>query len=329
MKTATSIAVGCLALIGAAIAPAQQMISAKAGLINLSEGRVTVDGKQLAPKPAEFVQLKPGALLETGEGRSEVLLSPGSYLRLGENSAIRMTSDRISDPSFEYVKGLLLVQCDELMSGEEIAVTAGDSKIALMKRGNYEIGGDPATVKVFDGQARVERGGQIQMVKKSMLLALDGVAVPQKFDASRGDPLYRWARRRAEYLAVANASAARTLMSSRRTMTGNAWMWDPYYGMYTFLPYNGVIRSAFGMMFYSPRAYYDQIYLRPVAPSTGFMGGGGMSTGGGGYTARAATSVGTSGTAASAGRSAATTSSGAASGAAAGRQTGSAGGRGR
>jgi hypothetical protein len=328
MKTAVSIAVGCLALLAAGVAPAQQIISAKAGLVNLSEGQVMVDGKQLAPKPTEFVQLKPGALLETGAGRSEVLLSPGSYLRLGENSAVRMTSDRISDPSLEYVRGLLLVQCDTLTSGEEITVTAGDWTIALVKRGNYEIGGDPVTVKVFDGQARVERDGQVQIVKKAMLLALDGVAVPEKFDASRGDPLYRWARRRAEYLAVANASAARTLMSSRRTMTGNAWMWNPSYGMYTFLPYNGIIRSAFGMTFYSPSAYYDQIYLRPVAPTSGFAGGGGMNPGGG-YTARAATSAGTSGTAAAAGRSAATTSSGAASGAAAGRQTGSAGGRGR
>jgi hypothetical protein len=95
MKAATSIAIACLALGGGAgVAPAQQMISAKAGLINVVEGQAIVDGKPLVPKPSEFTQLKPGSLLETGEGRSEVLLSPGSYLRLSENSAIRMTSDR-------------------------------------------------------------------------------------------------------------------------------------------------------------------------------------------------------------------------------------------
>jgi len=326
MKAATSIAIACLALGGGAgVAPAQQMISAKAGLINVVEGQAIVDGKPLVPKPSEFTQLKPGSLLETGEGRSEVLLSPGSYLRLSENSAIRMTSDRISDPHFEYVKGLILVQCDELMKDEAITVTAGESKIALVKRGNYEIGGEPATVKVFEGEARVDRGGQVQVVKKAQLLALDGVTVPQKFDASRGDTLYRWARRRAEYLAVANYSAANQLTNSRRSINSNSWMWDPYYGMFTFIPYDGVVRSAFGLTFWSPRAYYQQIYIRPNAPAAAF-GGGGVTAGG--YTPRAATSMNTSGTAAAAVRSAPTTSSGAMSGhASAGRETGSAGAR--
>jgi hypothetical protein len=329
MKAATSIAIACLTLAGGAgVAPAQQMISAKAGLINVVEGQAIVDGKPLVTKPSEFTQLKPGSLLETGEGRSEVLLSPGSYLRLGENSAIRLTSDRISDPRLEYVRGLILVQCDQLMNDEAITVTAGQLKIALVKRGNYEIGGDPAAVKVFEGEARVDRGGQAQVVKKAQLLALDGVAVPQKFDASRGDPLYRWARRRAEYLAVANYSAANQLTNSRRSINSNSWMWDPYYGMFTFIPCDGVVRSAFGLTFWSPRAYYQQIYLRPTVPAAGF--GGGAAATGGGYTPRAATSMGTSGTAAAAVHSAPTTSSGAMSGhASAGRETGSAGSRGK
>lgn len=333
MKAASSIACACLALTAAAgIAPAQQMISAKAGLINNTEGQVLVDGKPLAAKPSEFPQLKPNALLETKDGRVEILLSPGSYLRVAENSAIRMTSNRISDPKFEFVSGLVLVSCDELASGEAITVTTDGPTISLVKRGNYEIGGEPAVLKVFDGEARVDRGGQLQVVKKSMLLAFDDVSLPQKFDAKRGDTLYRWARRRSEYLSVANYSAARSMMNRSSGFVSNSWVWDPYYGMFTYIPFTGTCRSAFGYSYWSPQAVYYAV-TQPrnsgISGSPAFSGGGG----GGGYTGRAATSMGTSGVAASAGRTSAasgSTSAGTSSAAAsAGRETGAAGGRGR
>jgi hypothetical protein len=125
------------------------------------------------------------------------------------------------------------------------------------------------------------------------LVPLNGVSVAEKFDTKTGDALFRWARQRGESLAMANPSAARGL----RNVGANSWVYNPYYGMFTFVPYRGVWRSFWGYQFWSPGDVYAFYYPRQYS---GSGWGGGSSSGpsyGGGM---APTSAGTSGTAASA-----------------------------
>ena len=105
--------------------------------------------------------------------------------------------------------------------------------------------------------------------------------VVAKFDAKAGDPLYRWANRRAEYLAMANIASANMVRQNNTGysfMNGGGWFYNPFFGMYTFLPAgNGMYRSPFGYMYYSPQRVnrYYQSFQQPVAPSINAgMGGG-------------------------------------------------------
>lgn len=247
--------IGAGSLIWAGGALAQSVISVRSGLINYVEGKVLLDGKDVGVKFDSFPQIRNGSELRTEEGRAEVLLGPGVFMRLGEHSAVRMTSDEIMHTRLEFLAGSLFLESADLAKGQAITVSYKTALIGVDKKGLYRIDADPASLSVYDGEARVVRGGQIETVKRSHRLALDGLAVAEKFDNKTGDALFRWARRRAEYLAVANVSAARQAEQFGFWGSSNEWTWNPYFGTYTFLPM-GVYDNYWGYRFWSPASVY-------------------------------------------------------------------------
>jgi len=258
-----SIGVCCLALAG--IAWAQSAISAKAGMVNYTEGKVLLDGAAVKVKFDNFPQIRMGSELRTGDGRAEVLLGPGVFMRLGENSAVRMISDDLMSTHLEFLAGSVFVEGADLAKDEAVTFSYQGSSIDLLKKGLYRFDGEPAKVSVYDGEARVIVDGQAQVVRRAHLLRLDGVGVAEKFDATAGDDLFRWARRRAEYLAVANVSAAKEA-EQYGFWGSNNWIWNPSFGTYTYLPMNGFYDSPWGYRFWSPASIY-MLYVPPQSSS--------------------------------------------------------------
>src|ERR1700730_17445854 len=83
---------GCVAILATSLAPgvwAQSVISAHSGIIHYVEGEVAIDGNAVHPKFAEFPDVKARQLVSTAEGRAEILLTPGVFLRIAENSSVR------------------------------------------------------------------------------------------------------------------------------------------------------------------------------------------------------------------------------------------------
>jgi hypothetical protein len=189
MKTATFVAgaLSCLALAG--YASAQQVISAKSGMINHIQGKVLLDDKPVELKFGNFPAVSRNSELRTEDGLAEVLLGPGVFLRMGEDSTFKMLGDRIADTRVELLKGSMLVESAELGKDESVTLVYKDAKIDLVKNGVYRLDAEPARVMVYDGEAKVTQGAQTQSVKKSKLLALNGVSVAEKFDNKTGDAL--------------------------------------------------------------------------------------------------------------------------------------------
>lgn len=234
----------------------QMMISAKPGLIHYVEGKVLLDGQPVEPKFGQFPQIRRGSVLRTEAGRAEVLLSPGVFLRMGEEGEFRLASDSLSDTRLELISGTLLIECAEVIKGNLLSVSLHDAIIAMRQDGLYRIDAEPPELRVYDGQAAVEQAGQILTVKKGKALALDGTLIARKFDPKVGDALFRWSKRRAEYIAMANLSAARSLYESGARLRSSSWYWNPYFGMFTYIPYRGVWASPFGWRYFSPREVY-------------------------------------------------------------------------
>lgn len=256
MKLSRVVAIGFGSLILTGVSFAQNAISAKAGMVNYVEGTVSLDGQPVKVKIDNFPSIRNGSELRTEEGRAEVLLGPGVFMRLGENSAVRMVSNDIMNSRLEFLGGSVIVESAELEKNQSIGFTCKGASIDLLRKGVYRFDGEPAQISVYDGEARVMNDGQAQVVKRAHLLHLDGVAVAEKFDEKAGgDSTYRWARRRAEYLAVANVSAARSA-EQYGFWGSNNWIWNPFFGTFTYLPMGGMYDSFWGYRFWSPQSVY-------------------------------------------------------------------------
>ena len=277
------------AALGAISASGQSVISAKAGVVHYTEGDVTV-GTGAAATQVEmktggrYTELKDGQELATGEGRAEILLNPGVFLRVGENSTIKMFSTRLSDTRLELTRGVALVEVAEVSKDNAVTMLVKDVAVTFSKMGLVRMDVDSG-IRIYKGEAQVMAGGTPQILKEGREMPFAAGTFVAKFDAKVGDPLYRWANRRAEFLAMANIASAnmarQSYGSSMYSSAAGGWYYNSFYGMMTYLPGgNGMYRSPFGYMYYSPgrvQRYYQSFIQAPSAPvnNAGYNGGGG------------------------------------------------------
>ena len=191
-----------LLLATAASLPAQYTLSAMAGYIHYTDGEVWLGDRAIAPKAQDFEHVMEGRRLRTGRGRAEILLVPGSFVRVGPHSEIEMISAGLTDATLRLVSGSLTVDLQTLFEKDSIAILAGDSEIRFRKTGLYRIdANDSATLQVEDGRARVVGSdGEIE-VKSGQALLL-GEHAPQKLAKAPPDALDEWNDARHEKLAV-------------------------------------------------------------------------------------------------------------------------------
>jgi len=277
------------AALGAMSAYGQSVISAKAGVVHYTEGEVKVgtgaDAIQVETKTGgRYTEMKDGQELTTGEGRAEILLNPGVFLRVGENSTVKMISSRLSDTRLELTRGVALVEVAEVSKDNAVTMLVKDVSVTFSKMGLVRMDFDTG-IRTYKGEAQVMAGDTPQILKEGREMQFAAGNVIAKFDAKVGDPLFRWANRRAEYIAMANVASAN---SARHGYSGSSmsmypttggWYFNSFYNMMTYLPGgNGMYRSPFGYFYYSPSRVqrYYQSYQQAVAPpvSAGGMGGG-------------------------------------------------------
>ena len=262
-----------LALIGAASAWAQNAISAHSGMIHYVEGQVQLEGQTVEPKFGEFPEVKNSQSLATQDGRVEVLLTPGVLLRLSEDSSFKMLSNKLADTSLEVVSGSALIEVDELLKDNVIQIKVKDATVELSKKGLYRFEAEPSRLRVYDGEASVYSGKQTVIARKGRQVDLNDVLVASSFDPKVTDAFYRWASRRSSYIAAANLSSARAAGQSGLLSGGSSWAYNPWFGMFTFLPGAGYGYSPFGYSYYSP--YTVGFVYVPGLYNSGYYGYGG------------------------------------------------------
>lgn len=292
-----------LLALGAVTASAQPVISAKAGTVALVEGKVYVGDQLLESSLTKFPDVKENGILRTEEGRAEVLLTPGVSLHLGENSSFRLVTNRLIDTRLELLTGSAVVDAVEIAKDTNVTVVCKDGTVAITKAGHFRFDAEPARLKVFAGVADVTLAGEHVLVPAGKMLSLSGTsASAEKFDKEDTDSLDNWARRRGEAMAMANVSAAKAAYNSYASVApGGMWGYNPYFGIYTYIPSNGRLCDPFyGYCYWSP-SYVNRLYYQP--PPTYYNNGGGV--GAAAYPSMGATSGGYSGTMASSGVSSA------------------------
>jgi hypothetical protein len=280
----------------------QGMNSARPGTLNYIEGNATING-QLVPPRAAGVELQPGQTLATTAGKAEVLLTPGVFLRLDDNSAVSMVSPDLAKTEIRLDKGRAEIEADQLYKQNDLLVDVDGAQARVLDHGLYEFNATTGDVRVFDGKAAVTEASAAKAVDvkggHDLLLAAEPLKEKgfNRNDAQYNDTLYNWSNLRAEYLGEANLSLAQEYAGAPGLYAGYGagWDYDPALYAYTWLPGDGLFWSPFGYGFYSPfylygggfvygRGFYGRggYYGRPgvVAGNGGFRGG---ATGGGGF----------------------------------------------
>jgi len=245
--------------------------------------------------------------------------------------------------------GSAVIEADSVEKDTGVTIVCKSGVVNLNKIGIYRFDAEPGRLKVFKGEASVRLGAEsveATLVLTGKMISLGGeTASVEKFDVDDMDALDRWSSRRGMVLAMANPSAAKTASASPRYGLGGGigmggigigmgpgfgmglgmgmgycgWVWNPWYGVYTYVPCYGTYRGPYGYPYWSPYTVGGGFY-RPVRNGGGVPPAYGRSNGAGGVNAGSVSSG------PGIGRSAATTSSTGASGGFAGARTGGGGG---
>ncbi len=280
--------------ISAAACLAQGVVSSRSGLVHYVEGNVSIDGQTVESKAGKFSEIKENSVLTTTQGRAEILLTPGVYLRVGENTSIKMLDNRLLSTRVEFLGGSAVVESDDPeISVKDPAVTIvyKDYQVQPLKYGIFEITSDPSQMKVYKGQANVAGGTEKSVVREGRELIFSAALLTEKFNEKDVDDLYLWARDRSGSLSAANLASARSLSQGGYSLNNlymggmypglgfnsglnGGWYMNQTLGMYAYIPYDGIFMSPWGYGIFSPGMIYS--YYTPGGYT--WTGGGGAAT---------------------------------------------------
>jgi uncharacterized membrane protein YgcG len=293
----------CWSVVGLAQNRDRYVISAKAGGINAITGQATVHAKG----ESEWQQLMVTDDLNAGDrvrtefdGRVEILLNPGSYLRVGGNSELELSNNSLANLEVRLIKGTAVVEATGVDGVElNINISTPHTKIAIVRHGLYRLSVVPGDatelvvrkgrVVLSDSQTKVKGGNKVVFSQTNV-----SVAKLTKEDKKREEELDAWGKERAETLARANRHITNRMLTSAFAMNRDPfadwryargfglWFYNSNLGCYTFLPWYYGWRSPYGSSYttgaYNPYAWQQGRGNGTTGYPSGGSGGSGGST---------------------------------------------------
>ena len=239
------------------------VISAKAGGVSFVEGTVSVSRKVgrsgLLLKGDE---LQIGDRVSTArDGKAEILLNPGSFLRLGGDSQFEFITTSLDDLQLKLYQGSAIL---EVFAAEEftVAIASPQSNYVLVQTGVYRIdaGVGASSLRVWKGAARVD--GSEKLVKSGRTAALAGAI--GKFDRDERDAFDTWSKERGKDAAKSSQRLKRDGMRTElmRSFLGRRWNMYDSFGLWVFDPFaRGYCFLPFGYGWSSPYGYGYGTYI--------------------------------------------------------------------
>jgi hypothetical protein len=290
----------------------QFLVSTKAGLVNYVQGAANVKPATSVPA-GQVIQTEPG-------GAVEILLNPGSYLRMGASSKVVLDRVELYDISVRILEGSMVITANGFNNDLPLEVANNSGlKMQIIKDGIYLFSDEK--IVVVDGKLRDTDNGLVY--GKSYQISNDQGYRAQKVKTFTTG-LELWSKQRDESIARVNVNVARSIRQTPNMPVGSlldVWLWWPAFGSFIYMP-GGRYRSPYGYRYLAAGEAYsssggfssggsgvDASNRGSGSTSSGSSGGGGSSSSGGG------SSVGfSSGVPASTGASSPTPSAGAQSG---------------
>jgi len=190
---------------------AQEVVSARSGVVHFVEGSVFLDNQALDRKSGAFPVIKDGATLRTERGRAEILLMPGSFLRLDDNSSVRLISGALANTKIEFLTGVAIFEVGDSSSDKAMQVIFKDSHVSFPQSGVYRIDADTGILQAYSGEAEVSAENKTSHVDSSHLFFFTLNLETEKLDAGTQDEFYDWARDRSQEISEENQLNAQNI----------------------------------------------------------------------------------------------------------------------
>jgi len=282
--------VSLLAVFALAVVPGlpQSVISTHSGLVYFFDGAVSIGDQPLHQRFGRFPEIGEGSDLRTANGRAEVLLTPGVFLRIAPNSGVRMISTSFSDTRVELLGGSAILEANESAANSAVTLIHRNWRVQLPHEGVYRIDSEPPQVSVYRGEAMVsaEEDPHGVPVQAGQTLPLAAVLVPDPSRVAVGDEFKSWAMSRSQAITSDNATAAGIIddPSKIEDSVGTYSGFGPYAGLgastgldasglgavggLSYFPLTGIpgvaVTNPYGLSFWSPfQSTLSSIYFPP------------------------------------------------------------------
>lgn len=289
-----------------------RVVSAQAGGVNFISGLVEVrrEGESEWRRLAVTDDLKSGDTVKTGaDGLVEVLLNPGSYLRLGNNSEFELTDASLDDLLVKLTKGSAVIEATGYGGeGPLMMVETPQAGAAIVKTGIYRFNAldtRMSEVAVYDGRVLVGAKGSTLLRGGHRARVGGGGMDVAKFDKKKErDALDLWSKERAKSVAEVSRKLSRRHISDvmarslidlygysaehARYRPIGAWIYSSQRSCYTFVPFGLGWNSPYGFNYasmfngsgYGCYGCYGNSRNMHQNGNVNMSGGGGGATGG-------------------------------------------------
>lgn len=217
------------------------VISAKAGGVNYVDGRVVTTRREgRSGQLLKGDDLEIGDIVSTGaDGRAEILLNPGSYMRIGRETEFSFVSTSLDDLRIKLTSGSAVF---EIIADNDfnVEVIAPKGSINMVKSGVYRIDVLPdgaANVSVWKGTALAGRS-KTEVNSGRTASVTSEASIAAKFDRDDKDDLDTWSKQRAKELTKINAGLQRKVLRDSLINSFNGRRWNMYdsFGLWVFDP---------------------------------------------------------------------------------------------
>ena len=311
----------CCAIVGFAQNREKFVISAKAGGINAITGQASVHSRGETDWQQLLItdDLDAGDRVRTAfDGRVEILLNPGSYLRLGGDSEVELSNNTLENLEVRLLRGTAIVEATGLEDLDlNINISTPHTKLAIVRQGLYRLNVVPENAtELIVRKGRVILSPSHEKVKggNKVIFNATNVSVAKltkaEKKASESEEVDVWSKDRGKMLAKANSRINNRMLNSAFASFRDfdpfsdpfsrrlgVWYFNSHLRCYTFLPFFygwGSPYGSYNTSIYYPNAYY---YPRPSGYRPAYGGSGqtypsGGSSSGGGSTSGGSTSGG-------------------------------------
>ncbi len=223
----------------------QYVVSAKAGLVNYVQGMTNVRANQIV---AEMTPIRTGP-----NGVVEILLTPGSYLRLGPQSEAVIDNADLANVHVRITGGQAIIEVVEIDNKLPMFITTGQTAVELGDAGIFRFQDGVATV--LEGKLRTA-GDLRTSYKKGWQISYATSYRAVKALQVQMTSLDLFSRKRSEVLANASASLLATVRRASYNVYYPFWLYSPGLGSMTYIPLRNC-RSPYGYRYVGYGVIYN------------------------------------------------------------------------